>query len=298
MGTSQLHIGNIKIKQVLLLYKKSSYQIHFSPLVTPAYSTIQQGNMARFKKTHLRHFRSLKEIERILKLEGIAYQKANRGTKIDYARYDLVITVGGDGTLLEAAGQIKNQFILGVNSDPFWSVGRLCTATVDNFSVILKNIRHQKIKIQLFNRMRIQIGNQSGKIVDALNDILISHKNPAAMSRYSLTIGRIEEEQRSSGIWISTAAGSTGGIHSAGGKVLPITSQKFQYRPRELYCGFPKTMYRLCGDIVLPKEIIKVTSLMKDGFIFVDGCHVKFAFPFGAILTVSKSPEPLRALTI
>ena len=63
--------------------------------------------------------------------------------------------------------------------------------------------------------------------MNVLNDILICHHNPGAMSRYYLTVGRVREEQRSSGVWIATAAGSSGGLHSAGGKVLPRKIKNF-----------------------------------------------------------------------
>ena len=73
--------------------------------------------------------------------------------------------------------------------------------------------------------------------MNVLNDILVCHHNPGAMSRYFLTVEGTREEQRSSGVWIATAAGSSGGLHSAGGKVLTQKSKEFQYRPRELYRG-------------------------------------------------------------
>ena len=68
-----------------------------------------------------------------------------------------------------------------------------------------------------------------------LNDVLFSHPIPAATTRYAIRRDGRAEEQRSSGVWIATAAGSTAAIHSAGGKILPITSQRLQFVVREPY---------------------------------------------------------------
>src|SRR5690606_17483311 len=61
------------------------------------------------------------------------------------------------------------------------------------------------------------------------------HAHPAGMSRYRLSIGKKSEEQKSSGIWMSTAMGSTAAIKAAGGKVLEFTGREFQYLVRERY---------------------------------------------------------------
>ena len=68
----------------------------------------------------------------------------------------------------------------------------------------------------------------------ALNDVLIAHQHPAATSRYLVRLGRISETHRSSGLWVSTPAGSTAGIRSSGGAVLPLRSRRLQFRAREL----------------------------------------------------------------
>src|SRR6185295_12301282 len=93
------------------------------------------------------------------------------------------------------------------------------------------------------HRMSVAI---NGKPVreQAFNDVLIAHRNPAAMTRYRLTIGASQEDQRSSGVWISTAAGSTAGIRSAGGRRMPITAKRLQYLVREPYT-WPQRRYRL-----------------------------------------------------
>lgn len=289
----------MKIKKALILYKKSTYANYFLDKKSSLLKTrhlIPKINLSRLKNVHLMHYKTLEIVENVLKAEGLHYRKNSRGENVDYSQFDFIITVGGDGTFLEAARHIKNQLILGVNSSPLWSVGKFCTATVETFPRIFKKIIKGQFKIQKLNRLKIQDGKETSK-VQVLNDVLIAHANPAAMSRYYITIKGKKEEHRSSGIWISTAAGSTGAIRSAGGKVLPLTSHRFQYLCRELYYGKQKK-YKIKKGVLSKHDSIKIVSLMREGMIFVDGSRLKLTFSFGKTITLKHSPFPLKLVRV
>lgn len=282
----------MKSNNVLLLFKKTSYSIYFEN----SKSSLKHLNavpreIARFKSTHDKHFECLNVVENILKSSNVSYTKASRGKVIDYSRYDLIITVGGDGTFLEAARSSKNQIILGVNSDPSWSVGRFCAAQKETFENIFQQYMAGRAIVREFPRIKLCVNNHQ---VNVLNDILVCHHNPAAMSRYYLSVGASREEQKSSGVWIATSAGSSGAIKSAGGNQFDPENSSIQYKPRELYSGRKSIKYKLCGGIVLSNVKIKVTSLMREGFVFVDGSHLSFPFDFGETLEVSYSKYPLK----
>ena len=281
------------VKNVLLLYKKSSYSIYFEhPRSSFKKLRVAPLEMARFQENHRQHARSLSIIEKVLKGLNLRYTKASRGSKINFKCFDLIISVGGDGTFMEAARGIKGQVILGVNSDPSWSVGKLCCATAETFVPIIRKLLLGKGSVRTLQRLKLQIGD---KKIHALNDILVCHRNPAAMSRYYLTVGKKREEQKSSGVWFATAAGSSGAIRSAGGRQLPVESFKIQYKPRELYSG-RSDAYQLRGGILKPQTKLQVTSLMREGFVFVDGSHISFPFDFGKTITMTKSEYPLKAV--
>ena len=202
--------------------------------------------------------------------------------------------MGGDGTFLEAARQIQNQPILGVNSDPTRSVGSFCRANRDSFEKIVDRILQGKAKIERFSRLQLKLnGKPLG--VNVVNDLLITDRRSAAMNRYWIQVGRVKEEQRSSGIWVSTAVGSTGALKSAGGKALPRGSKAIQYKPRELYAGLGRR-YRLSGGIVPAGRPLIIGSLMHEGVICVDGEHLKFPFRYGDVLKISSSPHPLHLI--
>jgi len=129
----------------------------------------------------------------------------------------------------------------------------------------------------------------------ALNDLLVAHANPAAMTSYTLDIGSVSEPQRSSGLWIATAAGSTAAIRAAGGRILRLRSRKLQYLVREPYNG-GRCRYRLRKGMVGPETLLTVISRTRRGRLFVDGPHLRFSLGLGAVLTVTTAATPLRVL--
>ena len=289
----------MNFENVLLLYKKSAYSIYFlerkAVLIRKKTPDIK-NEIKRFKKAHDEHHRTLKIVESMLRRYGIRCSKRSRGQRIDFSKYDLVITVGGDGTFLEAARSLKDQVIIGVNSAPSFSVGKLCAADAKNFPDIMNGLLHDRLRFTFWPRLHLNLQGHACP-VECTNDILVCHSNPAAMSRYYLEMRGIKEEQRSSGLWIAAPAGTSGAIKSAGGRVLKPDEKKIQYMPRELYGGF-KQKYRLQGGILNAGSTITITSLMREGAIFVDGTHFNLKFPFNAVGKVSLSPHPLRTVKI
>ncbi|VAX34964.1 NAD kinase [hydrothermal vent metagenome] len=285
------------MSKVLLFYKKSSYEIYCLER-KGTFSAINnltvRNKIKKFKKVHKEHYAVLEQVEAVLKKHNLSYCKCHRGQDISRKIYDMVITVGGDGTFLEAARKINKQILFGVNSSPAYSVGRLCVLNISDFEKTLKGVVQKKLNVKFLHRLRLDFDDGRPSFY-ALNDFLICHRNPAAMSRYLLTVKGVKEEQRSSGIWISTPTGSSGAIYSAGGKIIPNTEKKMQYIPRELYLGSNKKYY-LKGAVLGPRQKINITSLIREGKIFADGSHVSFAFSVGSNIKISLANNPIRTI--
>jgi NAD+ kinase len=285
----------MKIKNVLVIRKKTFYEFCFLDRSHPKRSqqmSFSRQDLARFKKMHVAHQKTLKEVRRVLEKYFISYKISYRKTNIQYSSYDLVITVGGDGTFLQAARQLSKQKILGVNSDPKRSIGKFCIAQEKNFEEVFCSILSKKAKIKRLVRFSLITKKQKIKAL-VLNDILICDANPAAMCRYVLTIGKIMEDQRSSGIWVSTASGSTGAIRSSGGRMLKDTSINIQYRPRELYLQALHPN-RLLGGILSLDKSVKIRSMMRKGVIYIDGAHFKIPFSYGDEVMIRRSSMPVE----
>lgn len=286
-------------KNILLLSKQQPYPDSRFPRLKFLDKSTQQ--LLRFEKDRYQcafkdHHKAIRLITTFLTKNHLSYSLKWRGDKINFDNFDYVITIGGDGTFLEAARNVNTQVIIGLNSTPSYSVGKLCLANALRFSEIWEKIKRGKLKMIKLERLRLIYAHSSAPI-NCLNDILICHSIPAAMSRYSLRINNIEEVQDSSGIWISTAAGSTGGIHSAGGTILPMTDKHLQYLPRELYNGRIKKNV-LKGAVISARSKIVVTSFIKEGVIYIDGSHLMLPFSFGEKIKINRSPTPLTTFAL
>jgi NAD+ kinase len=207
-------------------------------------------------------------------------------------RARLVVTIGGDGTLLTAAHHIEDGAVLAVNSAPRDSIGHFCLTDRPGFEDRLEAVEDGRLQPLAFARLAATLDGRPLPEL-AVNDVLIAHDHPAATSRYRLSLGKTAEEHRSSGLWIATAAGSTAGIRSAGGWRMPIRSRRLQYRVRELYRE-PGRRYSLDAGFLAPGEELAVDSKMEAGFIFIDGARTAYRFRFGAHLEVRTSGCPLR----
>ncbi len=286
------------LDNVLVIYKKSLYQIYFqerSQQMASGSNRFSEADIQRFADAHDTHNRTLETVDRELTCLGIRHRLVYRARIMNYQHYSLVISVGGDGTFIEAARRITDQAILGVNSDPQRSVGAFCVTNSTCFGDFMRNLTNGSPRIRLFNRMDIRL-NDELYAFRAVNEVLVAHQSPAAMSRYSLHIDGQEEVQRSSGIWISTAAGSSGAIHSAGGQTMPLGSKRLQYRPRELFNAPNKPTYKLRGGMLRLNQEIELQSMMREGIAYIDGPHLRLPVPHGNRLRLSNSSMPLRVL--
>jgi NAD+ kinase len=99
----------------------------------------------------------------------------------------------------------------------------------------------------------------------------------------------------SSGVWVGPAAGSTAAIRSAGGKVLPVGSQKIQFVVREPYRGVDNK-YRLVKGLVPRGGEVRITSRMTKGRIFLDGTQKVHVVGIGDRVCMRLSHEPLTIL--
>jgi NAD+ kinase len=202
----------------------------------------------------------------------------------------LVVTVGGDGTLLAASHWVTRAAMLGVNSAPRSSVGHLTFARRATVARILKRVESGTLLPQPVARLEVEMDGQ--RLPPALNDVLVAHERPAATSRYRLRLGRRTTQHRSSGLWVSTAAGSTAGILSAGGRPMALTSRDLQFRARELYrAANPKAT--LESGFVEPGDELVVESEMEAGWLFLDGSRLPTRFPFGARAVFRVAEQPL-----
>ncbi len=288
----------MRIQNILLVYKKSAYDIHFGKYRHPSLARLYRAGdpqLAHFERSHHVHYQTLEAVRAFLKKKKVAVRAVSRGEVPSARGFDLVLSVGGDGTFLEAAHRTGVEPIIGVNSDPAHSVGRFCTADRRSFPELLERALAGRARVRRLVRLAMKLnGRPLGAPV--LNDVLVCHVNPAAMSHYMIALRGRREQHRGSGIWIATAAGSTGASHSAGGLRLPLESRRFLYWPRELYRG-NRLAYRLKGGALPADGRLTLRSLMPEGMIYPDGAHARHPFGYGGILEIRPSKNVLSVLS-
>jgi NAD+ kinase len=271
--------------RVLVIYKKSVYRTH-----------VQERRASRVRellREHQRHSETLRLVRETLKdLGARATFRFRREVGATFG-YDLVVTVGGDGTLLWVSHAVGETPVLCINSAPRDSVGFFAGASASNVQERLAAALRGRLPATELQRVAVSV---DGRVVETrvLNDLLLCHENPAAMSRYTLQHGRRHEDHKSSGVWIGPAAGSTAAQRSAGGKVLPPRSRLVQYVVREPYD--PREAYRLTRGLVRPGERLAILSRMHEARLYVDGPYRTYRVRLGETVTVSLGPEPLTLL--
>lgn len=260
------------------------------------------------------HAEAIKFCGSILSKKQVYWEPISRSNLSGVVRdVDLVVTIGGDGTLLQASHFLDSSIpVLGVNSDPTKddevaefrdefdatrSTGYLCKATVKNFEQVLDDILENRTVPSDVTRMSVSLNSQQLPTY-AMNDVLIAHPCPATVSRFSFRVCKNGEQissllhTRSSGLRVSTAAGSTAAMLSAGGFVMPILSKDLQYMVREPIA--PTRNRSLMHGAIDHEDTMEIGWFSKEGMIYIDGSHVAFSVRFGDTIELSSSAPTLK----
>jgi NAD+ kinase len=287
----------VKRQRVLVIYKKSAYQIYVRERRHARMRSLiraHDASVARMIEADREHQAAVQAARRCLRALGVDAEFRYRADEIVDRTVDLVVTVGGDGTLLWAAHRVGAGCpMLAINSAPDDSVGFFCSASRSSLGDALADALKGRLQSTELTRMEVRVDRESiSKRV--LNDMLFTHASPAATARYALVHRRVRAQHKSSGLWVATAAGSTAAMLSAGGRALPIRSKKLQFRVRELYAfdGKPK----LASGLIAPREKLVIESHLRQGRLFLDGPRRMHAVAIGARIEVMRSPEPLTLL--
>jgi NAD+ kinase len=259
----------------------------------------------RMRPGHEDHTATVDEVRRALGELGADTTWSDRphGFHVE-GRCDLVVTVGGDGTLLAASHGIGTGTpLLGINSSPVHSVGFFCAARKGQVKAALASALEGTLRRVELTRMSVALNGRA--LHDRiLNEALFCHASPAATSRYILKVvgerGSRErvlasEEQKSSGMWVGPAAGSTAAQKSAGGKVLPLSSRRLQFVVREPYQA-PGHELAMTLGLVEEGQALHIKSKMRQARLFLDGDHIEHEVTIGDVLAMRRSEEPLVVL--
>lgn len=250
-------------------------------------------SVASIRAAHEQHVDSVRRVRATLRQLGLSFRETQDLPRRPIRGYDLVISVGGDGTTLSVSHEIRDETpLLGVNSAPSFSTGYLTGTTALELGARLTALAEDRLAPISVQRLALRIGKKALPS-PALNDVLFCANNPAQMTRYRLFWPDGEEMQRSSGVWVSSPAGSTGALASAGGPILPLTARQFAFMVREPYSP-PGEAVRFKSAVLVKDNALTLECRIHEASVFIDGSHQVLPVPFGETVTFTLHDEPLR----
>lgn len=244
------------------------------------------------KETRHTHLATLQNVKKFLSGLKVRVRIWNRNHLTHPLKADLILAVGGDGTVLAASHFTNQAPLLGINSAPKTSTGFFCLGNPQNFPKIIRDILEGRRKPRNVPRLEVFINGKKFPFA-GLNDLLFASRLQGDTARYALKIGLQREEQKSSGIWVATGAGSTAAILSAGGKKDSPFSRRLQYKIREPL-SFPKKRYQLLHGFLKPHQPLEIISNIRQGMIFLDGAKLHAHVPKNSRIVVRGGRQSLR----
>jgi len=208
-----------------------------------------------------------------------------------YKKSDIIISIGGDGTMLNTAFKARfyDKPVVGVN---LGKLGFLAEVNIDQIDLLIEEFRTNKFITE--ERMVIEgecIGHRIEKMY-AINDIVIDKGGWPKMIQLNVTVnGEYLTNFVADGLIIATPTGSTGYSLSAGGPVVSPNTDVITLSPISPH-SLTMRPFVLPGD---DEVIIKAESLHKEIQINCDGQRV-FAFKPPLQIKISRSDHPLKLI--
>jgi NAD+ kinase len=195
---------------------------------------------------------------------------------------DLMVVVGGDGTVLRTVQLLKKQIpIIGIN---WGEVGFLTDLEPEEVPQFFESIRNG---FSVEKRMRIAISSSGEYLASALNEAVIITSRPAKMLRFSLLVeGVAVGTVRADGLLVSTPTGSTAYAMSAGGPIVDPRIEGFLLVPLAPYMLSSRPwLVSTDRSLEVRLENTKPAKLVIDG-------QKTWDLDERASLAVSRSPDP------
>jgi NAD+ kinase len=148
---------------------------------------------------------------------------------------DLVVAIGGDGTMLAAirAGAEASRPVLGVASG---SLGALASVTVTDVGAALDRFSTGDWKLRCLPALVAT--RRDGEEIYALNDIAVVRAGEGQVRTTAVIDGTLYARFAGDGCVVSTPIGSSGYALSAGGPLIAPNAHAFLLTPLPMHGGF------------------------------------------------------------
>jgi NAD kinase len=264
------------------------------------------GDFTEYQSEDDAYRRSLDLVRRSLDV-GLKVQLIDRGLVPTYSflAEELVVTLGQDGLVANTAKYVGRQPIVAVNPDPERFDGILLPFLPNQLDAALEDLLSGQFRVRRVTLAEARLND--GQRLLAFNELFLGAQTHVS-ALYRIRWNHDQEAQSSSGILVSTGAGTSGWMssvfnmasgvaHLTGGKEMHPISIRWE-DPRLLFVVREPfvsrhSSARLIAGFVEQQQCLEVESLMPTaGVIFSDGVESDYLqFNSGAIVRVGAAEE-------
>jgi NAD kinase len=264
------------------------------------------GNFQEYQLEDEAYRQSADVVRRSIEL-GLKVQEIDRGLvpTFTFLPEDLVVTLGQDGLVANAAKYVGKQPVIAVNPDPERFDGILLPFLPGQTERAIENVFSGNCRIRSVTLAEARLND--GQRLLAFNDLFLGAQTHVS-ARYRIRWAQAEEPQSSSGVLVSTGAGSTGWVSSVfnmtsgvaalvGGHVVnPIRmdweDRRLLFVVREPFVS-RHSRANIVAGILEQQQALELESLMPSGgVIFSDGIEADYLqFNSGSTVIVKAAEE-------
>ena len=300
------------IEKIVLLTRKTRLELlieRFNTLGQAKFYIERSGaDFADYEREHATYHAALSDVK--TQIEGHAkVHSIERGFLANFlfTEKDMVVAVGQDGLVVNAAKYLNGQPIVAINPDPQRFDGVLLPFAAKEAGAATVSVLEGRSKFRPITMAQATLSD--GQSLLAFNDLFIGRRSHAS-SFYAIEHAGRREIHSSSGIIVSTGAGSTGWLSSCYNMARGLSCESSQSAPdaahghaaaatftwetdmlrfvvREPFASRSSQANLVTGDIT-PAAVLKLESRTPEGgVIFSDGVENDFLnFNSGALATI------------
>ena len=197
---------------------------------------------------------------------------------------DIVVALGQDGLVANVMKYLSGQPLIGVNPDSARFDGVLLPFEAGDLERLLPKVIKGSFSVKSVAMGKAE--SKDGQILYAVNDFFVGVENHSS-ARYLIRHGKLEENQSSSGIIISTGFGMTGWHKSVMAEfrglarafnLSPIREPSYEWDRRELTFQvrepYPSRFTQaelVYGKVTDGESLVLTSSMSENGVVFSDG---------------------------
>jgi NAD kinase len=248
------------------------------------------GDYSEYEREDSAYRRALDVLRRSLQF-GLKFQALERSLVPTclFAPTDLVVAAGQDGLVANTAKYVGAQPLLGVNPDPERFDGVLLPFRPAEARAAVGRVLDGKARFRAVTLAEAVLDD--GQRLLAFNDLFVGARSHVS-ARYRIEAGGVAEEQSSSGVLVSTGAGSTGWLSSVFNMAAGLARFGGVAAPRALRLGWedPRLVFVVrepfasrhsragivAGVLEAGAELVLESHMPQGGVVFSDGVEADF----------------------